>query len=75
MSKNERTTVPLGDLVFSSIITLNAVVELLEEKGILTKQEVLDRTKKLGEEARAGRGKAQVVDSLAKERAKWNTEI
>ena len=42
MTKNERTTVPLGDLVFSSIITLNAVVELLEKKGILTKQEVLD---------------------------------
>ena len=42
---------PLGDLVFSSIITFNAVIELLEEKGILTKQEVLERIKKLGGEA------------------------
>ncbi len=59
MSKDERTTVPLGDLVFSSIITLNAVVELLEEKGILTKQEVLDRTKRLGEEAQPTPGQIQ----------------
>ena len=59
MSKNERTTVPLGDLVFSSIITLNAVIALLEEKGILTKQEVLDRAKKLGGEARPTPGQVQ----------------
>ncbi len=59
MSKDERATVPFGDLVFASIITLNAVIELLEEKGILTKQEVFDRAKKLGGEARPTPGQVQ----------------
>jgi hypothetical protein len=34
------------------MMTLNAVVELLEEKGVLSKQEVLDRIKRLQEQTR-----------------------
>ena len=34
------------------IVTLDALVELLDERGVVPKQEVLARIKKLGEEAR-----------------------
>ena len=59
MSKNDRATVRVEDLAFSNTLSINALVELLDERGILPKQEVLERIKKLGEEARAGRGKRQ----------------
>ncbi len=56
MSKNDRATVRVENLAYSNIysnmLTLNALVELLDERGILTKQEVLERIKRLGEEAR-----------------------
>ncbi len=55
MSKNDRATVRVENLAYSNIysnmLTLNALVELLDERGILTKQEVLERIKRLGEEA------------------------
>ena len=59
MSKNERTTVRVEDLAYSNMLTLNALVELLDETGVLPKQEVLEWIKKLGEEARTVKGKTQ----------------
>ena len=47
------------DLAYSNMLTLNALVELLDEKGILPKQEVLERIKNLGEEVRTPPGKTQ----------------
>ena len=56
MSKKDRATVRVENLAYSNIysnmLTLNALVELLDERGILPKAEVLERIKKLGEEAR-----------------------
>ena len=59
MAKGDQATVRVGDLAYSNMLTLNALVELLDERGILSKQEVLERIKKLGEEARATPGQIQ----------------
>ncbi len=59
MAEDNRATVRVEDLAYSNMLTLNALVELLDEKGILPKQEVLERIKKLGEEARATPGQIQ----------------
>jgi hypothetical protein len=40
---------------YANMLTLNALVELLSEKGLLDKQEILDRVKKLQTEMRAKR--------------------
>jgi hypothetical protein len=40
---------------YANTLTLNALVELLSEKGLLDKQEILDRVKKLQTEMRAKR--------------------
>jgi len=46
-SKSERQTVSFEELAYSNMLTLNALVELLDERGILAKRDVLDRLKKL----------------------------
>ena len=43
------------EMAYLSMLNVNALVELLNEKGILNKQEVLDRVKKLQVEMRAKR--------------------
>jgi len=43
----ERPTVTFEQLTYSNMLTLNALVELLTEKGVLSKAEVLERVKKL----------------------------
>ncbi len=53
MSKNDQSTVRIEDLAYSNMLTINALIELLDERGILPKAEVLARIKKLGEEARS----------------------
>ena len=40
-------TVTFEELSYSNMITLNALVELLTEKGLLTQAEILERTRKL----------------------------
>jgi hypothetical protein len=47
--EEERATVGVEEVTYSNLMTLNALVELLEEKGVVTKQEVLDRIKHLQE--------------------------
>ncbi len=44
---NERVTVSIEELALSNSVTLAAVVELLEEKGVLTKEEVLQRVREV----------------------------
>ncbi len=46
-SERNRPTVSFEELAYSNMMTLNAQVELLDEKGLLTKQEVLERVKQL----------------------------
>ena len=51
MTDQERLrTVGLDELTFSNMLTLNALIELLDERGLLTKQDVLTRVKRLQEE-------------------------
>ena len=48
-------TVSVEELVVSNMLTLNALVELLDERGVLAKPDVLDRMKQLRAEMRAKR--------------------
>lgn len=41
-----KPTINLEELALSNYITQNALVELLVEKGIITEQEISERTKK-----------------------------
>ena len=50
MSDQEKqAAVSVNEVTYSNMMTLNALVKLLEEKGVVTKQEVLDRVKRLQE--------------------------
>lgn len=50
--KPQRQTVTFEQLRYSNLLTLNALVEVLTEKGLLTKPEILERIKKLQTETR-----------------------
>ncbi len=50
--KPPRQTVTFEQLSYSNMLTLNARVELLTEKGALTKPEILERIKKLQSETK-----------------------
>jgi hypothetical protein len=46
MAANEkRVTVSVEELALSNSVTLAAIVELLEEKGVISRAEVLERLK------------------------------
>jgi hypothetical protein len=47
--QNERVTVGVEELALSNSLTLTALVELLEEKGVISKTEVLGRIKHIRE--------------------------
>jgi len=51
--ERRRGTRNFQELVYSNMLTLNALVELLSEKGLLAKQEVSERVKKLQAEMQA----------------------
>jgi hypothetical protein len=46
-AERNRPTVTFEELAYSNMLTLNALVELLAEKGVVSKQEVLERVKQL----------------------------
>ena len=46
-STPDRQTVSFKDLAYSNMLTLNALIELLDEKGLVQRNEVLERAKKL----------------------------
>lgn len=50
---DDRVTVQVADVAFSNTVSIEALVELLDEKGIISKQEILERVKTLGQEARS----------------------
>lgn len=47
-----KPTVTFEHLSYSNMLTLNALVELLTEKGVLTQAEILERIKKLQSETK-----------------------
>ena len=53
-----RQTISFEKLAYSNMLQVQALVELLEEKGLLTRQEVLERVKQLRAEM-AGKGRAR----------------
>ena len=59
VERRELKTVRVEDLAYSNTLSINALVELLDERGILPKAEILAQIKKLGEEARATQSKTQ----------------
>jgi hypothetical protein len=46
-STPNRQTVSFGELAYSSMLTLNALIELLDEKGLIAKKEIPERVKRL----------------------------
>jgi hypothetical protein len=44
-STPNRQAVSFEELAYSNMLTLNALIELLDEKGLISKQEVLERVK------------------------------
>lgn len=46
-SDRNRQTVSFEDLAYSNMLQVQALVELLEEKGLLTRHEVLERVNQL----------------------------
>ena len=53
--QQKHATVSVEELVVSNMLTLNALVELLDERGVLAKPDALDRVKQLRAEMRAKR--------------------
>ena len=50
-----RQTVSFEELAYSNMMTLNALVELLAEKGLVGKEEILERVKQLRARVQAGK--------------------
>ena len=46
-STPNQQTVSFEELAYSNMLTLNALIELLDEKGLIGKKEILERVKKL----------------------------
>jgi len=46
-STPNRQAVSFEELAYSNMLTLNALIELLDEKGLVGKQEILGRVKQL----------------------------
>ena len=46
-STPNRQTVSFEELAYSNMLTLNALIELLAEKGLIGKKEILERVKQL----------------------------
>ena len=51
--ESKRQTVTFEELAYSTMLQVQALVELLSEKGLLTKQEVPERAKQFQPQAQA----------------------
>lgn len=56
-SELDRQKVSFEELAYSNMFALNALVDLLDEKGVLQKREILDRVKQLRDEVQARSGR------------------
>jgi hypothetical protein len=50
-STPDRQAVSFEELAYSNMLTLNALIELLDEKGLIGKKEILERVKRLQAQA------------------------
>ena len=46
-STPDRQAVSFEELAYSNMLTLNALIELLDEKGLIGKEEILERVKRV----------------------------
>lgn len=53
--KTGRTTVSLEELVYSNSLMIDAMVEALISKGLVTREELLERAKQIKEQTIMGR--------------------
>ncbi len=53
MSKAERMTVRVEELTLTNTLQLTAIVELLEERGIMTQSDVVERMKAVRDRKKA----------------------
>jgi len=49
--EHNRPTVAYEELAYSTMLQVQALVELLEEKGLITQREILERVKRLQAQA------------------------
>jgi hypothetical protein len=52
---NRRKREAFAVLTYSNMLTLNALVQLLTEKGVVTSEEIFDRVKRFEDQAKAPR--------------------
>jgi hypothetical protein len=45
--RHKRETLTQEEMIYSNMLTLNALVELLDERGIIPKKDVLERIRSL----------------------------
>ncbi len=57
-TNTNRDAVSFGELAYSNMLVVQALVELLAEKGVLNQQEVLSRVQKLRQETDAKRSRS-----------------
>lgn len=55
-SRSDRKTVSLEELAYSNMMIVQALVDVLAEKGVLTQSEVMERVQKLKQEVLANHG-------------------
>jgi hypothetical protein len=55
MRPEKRDTVSMQGMVYSNMLTINALVELMDEKGLIAQAELLARIKKLQAGMRTGK--------------------
>jgi hypothetical protein len=48
-------------LTYSNMLTLNALIQLLTEKGVVTSQEIFDRVKRFEDQAKAPKRPSNLV--------------
>jgi hypothetical protein len=58
--KEKRVTVSVEELTLSNSLQLTALVELLEEKGILTQAHVIERAEAIRDRRQPGKGGQQM---------------
>jgi hypothetical protein len=57
MPSDNLRAITVEELTYSNMIQLQALIELLTEKGLLAQQEILDRIKSLGRKLRSSAGR------------------
>jgi hypothetical protein len=58
---NRRKREAFAVLTYSNMLTLNALVQLLTEKGVVTSEEILDRVKRFEDQAKAPKRPSNLV--------------